>query len=87
MCLLELNFQFLGVQNLGVELWVICSKGSACNVGNLGSILGQEYLGSIRVGEGNGNPFLYSCLENPMDRGTWWAIVHGVTKSQTPLSD
>ena len=30
--------------------------------------------------EGNGNPFQYSCLGNPMDRGTWWAIVHGVTK-------
>ena len=34
-------------------------------------------------GEGNGNPLQYSCLENPMDRGAWWAIVHGVTKSQT----
>ena len=34
-------------------------------------------------GEGNGNPFHYSCLENPMDRGAWWAAVHGVTKSWT----
>ena len=34
-------------------------------------------------GEGNGNPLQYSCLENPMDRGAWWATVHGVTKSQT----
>ena len=33
-------------------------------------------------GEGNGNPFQYSCLENPMDRGAWWATVHGVAKSQ-----
>ena len=32
--------------------------------------------------EGNGNPLQYSCLENPMDRGAWWATVHGVTKSQ-----
>ena len=31
-------------------------------------------------GEGNGNPLQYSCLENPMDRGAWWAIVHGVAK-------
>ena len=31
--------------------------------------------------EGNGNPLQYSCLENPMDRGTWWAIVRGVPKS------
>ena len=38
-------------------------------------------------GEGHGNPFQYSCLENPMDRGVWWATVHGVTKSQTVLSD
>ena len=36
-------------------------------------------------GEGNGNPFQYSCLENPMDRGAWRAIVHGVTKSWTQL--
>ena len=34
-------------------------------------------------GEGNGNPRQYSCLENPMDRGAWWATVHGVAKSQT----
>ena len=38
-------------------------------------------------GEGNGNPLQYSCLENPMDGGAWWAAVHGVTKSQTRLSD
>ena len=34
-------------------------------------------------GGGNGNPLQYSCLGNPMDRGAWWATVHGVTKSQT----
>ena len=38
-------------------------------------------------GEGNGNPLQYSCLENPMDRGAWWATVHGVVKSRTRLSD
>ena len=37
------------------------------------------------VSEGNGNPHQYSCLENSMDRGVWWAMVHGVTKSQTKL--
>ena len=37
--------------------------------------------------EGNGNPLLYSCLGNPMDRGAWWDIVHRVTKSQTGLYD
>ena len=38
-------------------------------------------------GEGDGTPLQYSCLENPRDGGTWWAAVHGVTKSQTWLSD
>ena len=37
--------------------------------------------------EGNGNPLQYSCLENPMDRGAWRAIVHGVAKSRTQLSN
>ena len=40
-----------------------------------------------QAGEGNGNPLQYSCLENPMDGGAWWATVHGVTKSRTQLSD
>ena len=39
------------------------------------------------VREGNGTPLQYSCLENPMDGGAWWAAVHGVAKSQTRLSD
>ena len=39
------------------------------------------------VGEGNGTPLQYSCLENPMDGGAWWATVHEVTKSWTRLSD
>ena len=39
------------------------------------------------IGEGNGNPLQYSCLENPMDGGAWWATVHEVAKSQTRLSD
>ena len=43
-------------------------------------------IGTI-VGEGNGTPLQYSCLENPMDGGAWWAAVHGVTKSRTRLSD
>ena len=39
------------------------------------------------LAEGNGNPLQYSCLENPMGRGAWWAILHGVAKSRTRLSD
>ena len=41
----------------------------------------------IAFEEGNGTPLQYSCLENPMDGGTWWASVYGVTKSRTRLSD
>ena len=41
----------------------------------------------LSVGEGNGTPLQYSCLENPMDRGDWWAAVHGVTMSRTRLGD
>ena len=58
-------------------------KESACNEGDLSSIL---ELGRS-PGEGHGNPFQYSRLENSMDKGAWWAPVHGVTKSQTRLSD
>ena len=58
-------------------------KASACNVGDLGSISG---LGRS-PGEGNGNPLQYSCLENPMYGGAWWATVHGVAESRTRLSD
>ena len=41
---------------------------------------------SLGSGEGNGNPLQYSCLENPMDGGAWWAIVHGVTESDVTLT-
>ena len=43
------------------------------------------YIYALYIGEGNGNPLQYSCLENPMDRGAWWAKVHGVAKSWTRL--
>ena len=58
-------------------------KASACNSGDLGSIPGS----GSSPGEGNGNPLQYSCLENPMDRGAWWAAVRGVAKSRTQLSN
>ena len=56
---------------------------SACNVGDLGLIPGS----GRSPGEGHGNPLQYSCLENFMDRGAWWAAVLEVTESQTQLSD
>ena len=57
-------------------------KESACNAGDLSSVPG---LGRS-PGEGNGNLLQYSCLENSMDRGAWWATVHGVVKSWISLS-
>ena len=63
---------------------------------------GLQSMGSLRVdrteglhfhfslsciGEGNGHPLQYSCLENAVDRGTWWAAVHGIAESWTQLSD
>ena len=50
------------------------------------SIFLHLYFHSLKQGEGNGIPLQYSCLENPMDRGAWWAAVHGVAKSWTQLS-
>ena len=54
-------------------------KASAYNAGDPGSIPGLERSS----GEGNGDPLQYSCLENPMDGGAWYATVHGVAKSWT----
>ena len=58
-------------------------KGSACKAGDPGStpLLGRSPR------EGRGNPLQYSCLENPMDRGAWWATVHGVEESWARLSN
>ena len=58
-------------------------KNPPANVGDMGSIPG---LGRSR-GKGNDSPLHFSCLRNPMDRGAWRNTVHGVTKSQTQLSD
>ena len=59
-------------------MYAFCGKASAHNGGDLGSIPGS----GRSPGEGNGYPLQYSCLGNPMDGGTWWATVHGVTKSR-----
>ena len=59
---------------------------------------GKDLLGEVQMewnkaepgevgGEGNGTPLQYSCLENPMDGGAWWAVIQGVAQSQTRLSD
>ena len=57
--------------------WLLSSKESSCNAGDVGSILES----GRSSGEGNGNPLQYSYLENPMDRGAWWATVQGIAES------
>ena len=83
----RMDFQvrkYLGFSSL---IWLLFMtqtvKESACNTGNLGLIPESEKS----TGERNGYPLQYSCLENSMDRGAWWATFHGVTKSQTWPSD
>ena len=65
--------KYLGFQGSSV----IKKKKMPANAGDVGSIPGS---GRSLEKEGTGNPLQYSCLENPMDRGAWWATVHEVTK-------
>ena len=67
---------------LGLPRW-LSDKESTCQAGDSDLIPGSERS----LGEGNGNPLQYSCLENPMDRIAWWAVIHGVAKNRTRLSD
>ena len=60
----------------GLPTW-LSGKESAYNAGDMGSVPGW----GRSPGGGNGNPLQYSCLGNPMDRGAWWATVHGIAKS------
>ena len=77
--------EFLGTnltkytQDLAFQVVLVVKNlpANAGDVRDMGSNLGLERS----PGEGNGNSLLNSCLENPMDRGAWWATVHGVTKS------
>ena len=63
----------------GLCRWLSSKVVLPANVGDTGSIPGS----GRSPGEANGNPLQYSCLGNPMDRGAWWATVHGVPKSWT----
>ena len=54
-------------------------KESACNAGDVG-VVGSIPGSGRSPGGGHGNPLEYSCLENPMDRGAWWAMVHKITE-------
>ena len=72
----------LAVNNVlvGPPWWLSCKESANADVGSIPG-LGRS------PGEGNGNSLQYSCLGNPMDRGAWWATVHGVAKSRTQLSN
>ena len=63
---------------------VLVVKNPTANAGDIGDLGPIPALGRS-PGEENGNPLQYSCLENPVDRGAWWATVHRVTKSRTRL--
>ena len=63
--------------------WQLTVKNLPASAGDVGLIPGS----GRPPGEGNGNLLQYSCLGNPMDRGAWWATVHGVTKSWTQFSN
>ena len=67
--------------NKGLPRW-LSGKQSDCNAGDSGSTPGS----GTSPGERNGSPLQYSCLENAMDRGAWWAAIHEFTKSQSWLS-
>ena len=74
-----------------MQLWFLpgspagsVGKESACNAGGAGTEHSIPGLGRYPRG-GNGNPLQYSCLENPMNSGAWWATVHGAAKSWTQL--
>ena len=72
----EIIFYIIEVD--GLPRW-LNGKKYACSAEDPGSNPGLEKF----PGEGNGNPFLYSCLKNSIDRGVWWDIVHGVAKSHS----
>ena len=73
------NFEAFGQVSEARKIRRSVGKESACNARNWDSIpaLGRS------TGAGNGNPLQYSCLENPMDRGAWWATIHGLVRVDT----
>ena len=83
-CSSPLSFSVPYICVNGLPWWLNC-KESICNAGNSGDLCLIPGLGKS-PGEGNGHLSQYSCLENPMDRGAWWAAAHGVAKTQTWLS-
>ena len=84
LCLTNYICYFLNTCPLthAVVLWLVSDVSATSLL--IGSII---WLLMMITGEGSGHPLQYSCLENPMDRGAWWAAVHGVARSRTRLSN
>ena len=76
-----MGFDYIESASLVVLLWVLL-RVFGCGIPFL---VGSRATSLSRIGEGNGNPLQYSCLENPRDRGAWWAAVYGVAQSRTRL--
>ena len=76
---------FLILSSFGFSVCLLLSTCMLMTIVNIQFLL-IRFL-AISFGEGNGTPLQYSCLENPMDGGAWWAAVHGVATSRTGLSD
>ena len=75
------------VESINRSSWLSGEEAPSAQQAYPGDGGGELRQASLRIGEGNGTPLQYSCLENPMDGGAWWPAVHGDTNSRTPLSD
>ena len=84
--MLELNGILVSLGTFRASQLALVVKHLPANTGDVRDVGLIPGLGRSPGGR-NVNPLKYSCLENPMDRGAWWATVHWVTKSQTQLSD
>ena len=82
--LLVIHFKYSSVYTSGLPQW-LSGKELACNARDAGDVGLIPGLDQRSPGGGHSNPLQYPCLENPMDRGAWWAVVRGVAKSQTRL--
>ena len=84
----SLHFQILTLSGILSYLMKSMNEKRQITIFKLKLIIPAKILRTrLILGEGNGTPLQYSCLENPMDGGVWWAAVHGVAKSRTRLSD
>ena len=84
LCAFPLYFLKLAMRSRGLIIFWLIQGREAPSLGSSSAVLDMPHLNSR---DSNGTPLQYSCLENPMDGGAWWAAVHRVEKSWTRLSD